>query len=115
MNKRQLIEAVADETGISHEDVAAILQGTFDVIARELVRGRNVAVTNFGTWRSVKVRRRWARNPQTGERVQVRAHQGVRFRVSPRLAELVSAKRVREGGRPITTAKRPKGSLKSVA
>jgi nucleoid DNA-binding protein len=101
-----LIEAVATDLEISTTEAAKNVYATFDVIARAAASGHNVAITNFGTFRSYRVKKRNARNPQTDERVTVPAHQVMRFRISPRLAQTVRAR-----DRKATIRKLPQGTL----
>lgn len=101
-----LIEAVAADLEISEDAAKENVTAVFDVISRAAASGHDVAITNFGTFLSVRAPRRRARNPQTNELMWVPAHQKVRFKVSPRLAESV---RVRN--RTASTRKLPKGAL----
>ncbi|MFB7596930.1 HU family DNA-binding protein [Streptomyces sp. NPDC056160] len=101
----KLINVVADDLGILPEQARAAVMATFDAITRATAGGHDVAITNFGTWISHRVRARKARNPRTGEPVKVRAHQTVRFRVSPALADAV-----RRRDRKASIRKAPKGS-----
>lgn len=103
-----LIETVAADLGISKADAHEMVMVTFDAIARANASGHDVAVTNFGTFRSYKVKARQARNPQNGDIVTVPAHQKVGFRVSPTLADAVQR---RDRGASIRKA--PKGTAKA--
>lgn len=92
LNKTRLIEHVATEAGVERHQAATVVTALFDVITQAAASGHNVTVTNFGTFVSRQVRRRKARNPQTGEQVTVPAHQVVRFRPSARLVESVRSR-----------------------
>jgi nucleoid DNA-binding protein len=101
-----LIETVARDLDVKPSDVHDTVMATFDVIARATAGGHNVAITNFGTFRSYRVAARPVRNPQTGETQTAPAHQRVRFRVSPSLAAAVRRRLTASA----TIRKLPKGS-----
>lgn len=100
LNKTGLAEAVAADLGISVQDGFRVLDAVLGPIARTVTAGHDVTVTNFGTWRHVHHPARKARNPQTGEKVTVPARSAVRFRVSPRLQDVVN------GGDPSASLKK---------
>jgi nucleoid DNA-binding protein len=102
----KLIDIVAADLDITPKEAARQVYATFDAIARATAAGHNVAITNFGTFRSYRLKKYNARNPQTGEKVPVPAHQVIRFRISPRLADAV-----RRRDRKATIRKLPQGTL----
>lgn len=73
MNKGELIEAVARNTGESKATAAKIVDETFDVIVGGVVSSGKVQITGFGTFEGRDRNARTARNPQTGAEVQVAA------------------------------------------
>ncbi len=79
MNKTQLIEKVANKTGMTLKDAKVIVQTIFStvpkegIIASELNAGRKVQITGFGTFQIRKRKKREGRNPQTGEPIQIAA------------------------------------------
>ncbi|MDR7556093.1 MAG: HU family DNA-binding protein [Armatimonadota bacterium] len=73
MNKEELVERVAEQTGATKKDVATILNAALDLMAAELRRGAKVTLVGFGTF-TVRTRRaREGRNPQTGARIHIPA------------------------------------------
>lgn len=76
MNKAELVEEVAGQTGltkkISREAVGAIIS----VITDSLTREEKVTLVGFGTFRVRERKARRGRNPQTGETIQIRAKKG---------------------------------------
>ncbi|MER8186894.1 HU family DNA-binding protein [Kitasatospora sp. NPDC094015] len=109
MNKGQLVEAVAGQLGsraAAEEAVDAVL----DVMVRAVVAGDRVQVTGFGTLEPVERAGRYARNPQTGERVRVKKTTVPRFRPGQGFKDLVSGARKLPKSGP-SVAKAPKGSL----
>lgn len=73
MNKAQLIDAIVAKTELSKKQADAALAATVDAIAEALKAGDKVQLVGFGTF-AVKARAaRTARNPKTGETIQVAA------------------------------------------
>ncbi|MGW0993485.1 HU family DNA-binding protein [Streptomyces sp. NPDC002523] len=107
LNTTLLIEHVAADLGTTPAAVRDTVMATFGVIARANASGHDVAITNFVTFISHRVKRTKRRNPQTGEMFTAPAHQAVRLRVSDHLADAV-----RRRDRNVTIHKAPKGSRK---
>ncbi len=103
VNFTRLVELVAAESGVSEDEVRKVLRGTFDVIGRTVLAGHKVTVTNFGSWAGVRKAARYARNPQTGNRVLVPARLEGRFRWSQTIVNALAT-----GQRLTTLAKSAK-------
>lgn len=73
MNKTELVETVATHTGIAKGTVAEVLGGFEEVIVAAVASGEKVTVTGFVSFEQVQRKARTARNPQTGEAIQVKA------------------------------------------
>ena len=76
MNKSDLVDALAAATDMSKADAGQAIDALFGsggVIAGALKSGDKVQVTGFGTFEARDRSARTARNPQTGEEVQVAA------------------------------------------
>lgn len=73
MNKGELIDAVARNSGESKTLAGKLVDETLDVIIAAVVSGGKVQLTGFGTFESRDRKARTARNPQTGAEVYVRA------------------------------------------
>ncbi|MDG9703677.1 HU family DNA-binding protein [Streptomyces sp. DH37] len=110
MNKAQLVEAIADRLG-GRQQAADAVDVVLDAIVRAVVAGDRVSVTGFGSFEKVERPARYARNPQTGERVRVKKTSVPRFRAGQGFKDLVSgAKKLPKGGE-VAVKKAPKGSL----
>ena len=91
MNKGELIDAVARNTGESKALSAKMIDETLDVIMGGVVTQDKVQITGFGTFEGRDRKARTARNPQTGAPVYVpatrvpafKAGQGFKDRVKP--------------------------------
>ncbi|MQY11481.1 DNA-binding protein HU [Streptomyces sp. RB5] len=88
MNKMLLIEEVAAKLG-SRTIATEAVEAVFDSIVRAVAGGERVSVTGFGSLEPIAHPARFARNPQTGERVRVDARRGVRFRAGTSFKALV--------------------------
>lgn len=90
MNKSELIDALAAETGSTKVQAAAHLDAFTNVIAKGLKAGDNIALVGFGTF-SIKARKaRVGRNPQNGEAVEIAAKNLPVFKAGKKLVEFVN-------------------------
>ena len=73
MNKAELIERLAQKTGLSGKDARTAVEGIFDtdpnsgLIPEELAAGGKVTISGFGTFEARTRQARQGRNPRTGE------------------------------------------------
>jgi nucleoid DNA-binding protein len=79
MNKTELIERVAQKTGLTMKDAKNVVDAIFStqpkngIIANELKSGRKVQITGFGTFVIRRRKKREGRNPQTGATIEIPA------------------------------------------
>jgi DNA-binding protein HU-beta len=73
VNKGELIEAVARNTGESKALAEKMVNETLDVIVNGVVASGKVSITGFGTFEARNRAARTARNPQTGAEIKVAA------------------------------------------
>ena len=73
MNQTELIEALAEKTGSSKTDASTCLNTFEDIITTNVKKGEKVVITGFISFERVERKARTARNPQTGEAIQVKA------------------------------------------
>ncbi len=109
MNKAQLVEAITDKMG-GRQQAADAVDAVLDAIIRAVVSGERVSVTGFGSFEKVERPARYARNPQTGERVRVKKTSVPRFRAGQGFKDLVSGSK-RLPKHDTAVKKAPKGSL----
>ncbi|MER5357117.1 HU family DNA-binding protein [Streptomyces sp. NPDC002785] len=109
MNKAQLVEAIADKVG-GRQQAADAVDAVLDAIVRAVVAGDRVSVTGFGSFEKVDRPARYARNPQTGERVRVKKTSVPRFRAGQGFKDLVSGSK-KLPKHDVAVKKAPKGSL----
>ncbi|MER7999719.1 MULTISPECIES: HU family DNA-binding protein [unclassified Streptomyces] len=109
MNKAQLVEAIADKVG-GRQQAADAVDAVLDAIVRAVVAGDRISVTGFGSFEKVDRPARYARNPQTGERVRVKKTSVPRFRAGQGFKDLVSGSK-KLPKNDVAVKKAPKGSL----
>lgn len=73
MTKADLVEQVADAIGpgITKKDCALVVDGFLAAVKVALAKGENIEIRGFGTFKVRKRKTRTARNPRTGQSVQV--------------------------------------------
>jgi integration host factor subunit beta len=91
MTKADLVEQVADAIGpgITKKDCALVVDGLLNAIKAALADHENIEIRGFGTFKVRERRSRVARNPRTGERVEVSARAVPVFKPSKDLREQV--------------------------
>ena len=82
MNKSQLINAVAEQTNLTKNDVKKAIDVFFDLAEQKLQQGDKIVISGFGVFSVAQVSERVGRNPRTGEQVRIPARRSVRFRSS---------------------------------
>ncbi|MBO5909433.1 MAG: HU family DNA-binding protein [Clostridia bacterium] len=79
MNKTQLIEAVAAKADIKKKDAEAAVNAFTAAIAEALKAGEKVQLVGFGTFEVKERAAREGRNPQTGEKITIKASKAPAF------------------------------------
>ncbi len=90
MNKRELVEAMAEAADISRAAAEKALNGMLMGIMESLAKGDKVTLVGFGTFSTVKRAARQAKNPQTGEPMEIAAKTVAKFKPGSKLAEAVN-------------------------
>lgn len=89
MNKSELIDAMADQAGLTKTDTKKALDAFISATSGALKGGERVALVGFGSF-SVTVRNaRTGRNPQTGKEITIPEKKVVKFKAGSELAEMV--------------------------
>jgi len=90
MNKADLVNFIANKTGMTKKDVAASLDAMVEAVVSTVSKGQAVTLTNFGTFVSVHRKPSTKRNPKTGAPVKVPAKDVPRFRPGKQFREMVA-------------------------
>ncbi len=67
MTKTELVRILAEQIGLTVEEVERVIDGALAIIMESLKKGDYVQIRGFGTFRVVKRKARIARNPKKGE------------------------------------------------
>lgn len=89
MNKGQLIDVVASESGLTKAQAKKAVESCILATADALKVGEKVTLIGFGTFSTVKRAERRGRNPQTKKEMIIPAKNVVRFRPGMDLMEKV--------------------------
>ena len=91
MTKKEIVKDIADILGLTQLKTKEIVQMTFDAIIETLVNNSDhrIELRNFGVFEVKQRAARKARNPRTGERVDVPPKNVVTFKPGKRMEELV--------------------------
>jgi len=90
VTKADVVNSVADATGLSKKDAGAALDAVIGTIRDSLSDGKSVGLIGFGTF-EVKTRAaREGRNPQTGEKIQIAKKNVPAFKAGKGLREAVA-------------------------
>jgi DNA-binding protein HU-beta len=93
MNKTQLIEAVAADSGLSKADSTRAIESFVATVGKTLKKGDDVVLTGFGKFSVVKRAARTGVNPRTGEKVKIKASKAPKFSPGAGLKQQVSPKK----------------------
>ncbi|MEL7121477.1 MAG: HU family DNA-binding protein [Bacteroidota bacterium] len=90
MNKGDLINKVAEKTGLSKNQAGEALNAVLDSMGEALKAGDKVTLIGFGTLSVSRREARTGRNPQTGETIEIAAKNIVKFKPGKELADSVN-------------------------
>ena len=90
MNKTELILGVAEETGFSRKNVEIGLNAAINLITKALADQEKVQIVGFGSFEVVNRAARTARNPRTGEAVEIAASKAPAFKAGKALKDSVN-------------------------
>lgn len=90
MNKKELVDAMANAAGISKADAEKALNGMLMAITGALSKGDKVTLVGFGTFSTQKRPERQAKNPRTGAAIKIPAKTIAKFKPGSKLADAVN-------------------------
>jgi nucleoid DNA-binding protein len=89
VTKKEIVKTISEEIGMTQLKTKEIVQKTFDAIVETLVEERRIELRNFGVFEVKERAARKARNPRTGERVEVPEKFVVTFKPGKEMEEKV--------------------------
>ncbi len=90
MNKVELIDAIAKETGLSKKDSGKAVDAIITSVSKELKKKGKVQLVGFGTFEVGKRAARKGKNPQTGEEIEIPASIVPKFKPGKALKDFVN-------------------------
>ncbi len=95
MNKSELVDAIAKDSGLTKADTGRALESFIATVQKTLKKGDEVAITGFGKFSVAKRGARNGRNPQTGATVKIKASKAPKFSAGATLKQAVSGRRTK--------------------
>lgn len=81
VTKRELVQRIAEKTGVQQISAKDVIQSFLDEIISELAKGNRLEFRDFGVFEPKNKAHRVARNPRTGDKVEVPEKTTVKFKV----------------------------------
>lgn len=108
MTKADLVDRVTAATGLTKRDVAVVVDRFIEAVGNALAGGSHIEIRGFGSFKVKSRRSRIARNPRTGETVDVPHKKVPYFKVSKELKKVIEdANPVIDGDLPTRPAAAP--------
>ncbi len=89
MNKAELVEEVANQTGLTRKTSSEAVDAIISAITDSLAREEKVTLVGFGTFQVMERKARRGVNPQTRETIQIPAKKVPKFKTGKGLREKV--------------------------
>jgi len=87
MNKTELVEKIAEGSGLTKVDAKKALEATIAAIKEGLIAGDKISLVGFGTFSISERPAREGINPATKEKITIDAKKIVKFKVGAELAD----------------------------
>jgi integration host factor subunit beta len=91
VTKKEIVKDISDETGLTQLKTKEVVQKTFDSIVATLLEHGRIELRNFGVFEVKRRKARKARNPRTGDRVDVPPKFVVTFKPGKEMEEKIRA------------------------
>lgn len=90
MNKAELIDQIAKDTGLTKVQAGETLDSFTNAIVGTLKKGDTVTLVGFGTFSVSQRAARNGRNPQTGETIKIKATKVPKFKAGKDFATKIA-------------------------
>jgi DNA-binding protein HU-beta len=90
MNRQELVEALAKQTGNSKAEADRNVAALIEVVSKTLKKGDSITLVGFGTFSVKKRAARSGRNPATGETIKIKASKVPSFKAGATLKATVN-------------------------
>ena len=90
VTKKDIVKTIADKhTDFTQKEIGEILEDFFDIVRTSVAKGEKISLLKFGTFESKVRAARTARNPQTGEAMEVPACTVPKFKAASVFKDIV--------------------------
>jgi nucleoid DNA-binding protein len=89
VTKKEIVKRISDRSGLTQLKTKEIVQWTFDAIVETLITEKRIELRNFGVFEVKRREARKARNPRTGDPVEVGPKNVVTFQPGKEMEEQV--------------------------
>lgn len=90
VTKKDIVKTIADKhTDFTQKEIGEILEDFFDIVRTSVAKGEKISLLKFGTFESKVRAARTARNPQTGETMEVPACTVPKFKAASVFKDIV--------------------------
>ena len=90
MNKGELVDKVAEKSGVTKKEADAVLSATIDAIMETVSEGDKVTLVGFGSFERRDRKEREGRNPKTGETMVIPATKVPAFSAGKQFKEMTA-------------------------
>lgn len=90
MNKAELVQTMAKDTGLTQNDTEKALNAFIKIVGGELGKGGKVQLVGFGTFEVAERAARIGKNPRTGEEISIPACKAPKFKAGKALKDEVN-------------------------
>lgn len=92
MSKKELVDFVAADIGVSKTDAAAAIDSVLKGVVDSLKKGQKVQLAGFGSFEVKQRKARQGINPKTGERITIPATKAATFKAGKGLKDAVAGR-----------------------
>jgi nucleoid DNA-binding protein len=103
MTKKEIVRSIAERLNLTQLQTANIVQNVFECLAETIVTEGRIELRNFGVFEVKKRKARKARNPRTGEEVQVKEKNVVVFKTGKSLEDSLRKKKPKSSRQRISS------------
>ena len=93
INRKDLVEVVAEEGHLSKKDSRVAVDLVFDLIEKSILEGEEVNITNFGVFTPITKQSRDGTDPKSHQRIRIKEKKTVTFRLSKQLKQKLMKKK----------------------
>ena len=91
ITKQSLIQDIAKSTGFVRNDIKTVVEQFLDLVGEKLIEGNTIEIRGFGTFACKPRKARPARNPRTGETVQIEERMVPTFKFSNDIEDKINS------------------------